>query len=64
MTMDAKVWLVRAAIEEKAGEKAAELMRRPSKHLANQSPLEVAQQPGGANLVLANLDDIVTAELD
>jgi uncharacterized protein (DUF2384 family) len=62
MSMDASVWLVRAALEEAAGERASDLMRRPSKHLANQTPLEVARQPGGARIVLAELDKIVMRE--
>jgi uncharacterized protein (DUF2384 family) len=58
MSTDAGVWLVRAALQEAAGDKAAELMNRPSRHLANQTPLEVAQQPGGARIVLAELENI------
>jgi uncharacterized protein (DUF2384 family) len=59
MATDAGVWLVRAAIEEAVGAKAEEVIARPSKHLADQSPLDVAQEPGGANIVLARLDDIL-----
>ncbi|MBV9521962.1 MAG: DUF2384 domain-containing protein [Alphaproteobacteria bacterium] len=59
MSTEANVWLVRAALEEAVGDKASELMERPTKHLANQSPLEVARQPGGARIVLAELDKIV-----
>ena len=62
MSTAANVWLVRAALEEAAGDKADELLNRRCRELAGRTPLEVAQEPGGANLVLAELDRIVTEE--
>jgi hypothetical protein len=59
MSGDANVWLVKAALEEAVGPRATELMHRRSKYLANLTPLEVAQQPGGARIVLAELDNLV-----
>ena len=61
MATDAGVWLVRAAIEEAVGDrqKASEVLCRPSRRLENRTPLEVARQPGGANVVLAELHEIV-----
>jgi uncharacterized protein (DUF2384 family) len=64
MATNANVWLVRAALEEAAGDDAADLMHWPSKALDNQTPLEVAEQPGGANVVLAALDRIVAQARD
>jgi uncharacterized protein (DUF2384 family) len=60
MASSANVWLVRAALAEAAGDDAAaDLMHYPSRALDNQTPLEVAEQPGGACVVLAALDRIV-----
>ncbi len=62
MSSQASIWLVRAALEEAAEARAQELLCRPSKYLANMSPLEMAQQPGGARIVLGELDKIVKRE--
>ena len=62
MSTAANVWLVRAALEEAVGDKAKELMNRPCPQLADRTPLEVAQEPGGACLVLAELDHILLQE--
>lgn len=59
MSTNTNVWLVSAALKEAAGDQATELMHKPSKHLANLTPHEVAQQPGGATIVLSELDDII-----
>lgn len=40
------------------GERASKLMHRRSKHLGNLTPHELAQQPGGARIVLAELSKI------
>jgi hypothetical protein len=61
--MNANVWLVRIAFEEAVGERATELMHRASKRLANRTPLEVAQQPGGASIVLAEINKIAMDSL-
>ena len=62
MSTAANVWLVRAALEEAVGEKADQLLNRRCRRLAGRTPLEVAQEPGGAYLVLAELDRIVSQE--
>jgi hypothetical protein len=59
MATNANVWLVRAALAEAAGDDAADLMNSPSRALDNLTPFEVAEQPGGACVVLAALDRIV-----
>jgi hypothetical protein len=64
MSNAANVWLVRAAVEEAVGDKAEELLNRRCRLLAGRTPLEVAQEPGGANLVLAELDRILLPEAD
>jgi uncharacterized protein (DUF2384 family) len=64
MATNANVWLVKAALEEAAGTDAADLMQRPSRALDNLTPFEVAEQPGGANVVLAALDRIVAQARD
>jgi len=58
--MNAIVWLVSAAFEEAVGTQAMAMLHRPSKRLANLTPFEVAQQPGGASIVLAELDEILS----
>lgn len=56
---------VERALEAAVGERAPDLLHRASRHLANLTPHEVAQQPGGARIVLAELDNIVReAELN
>lgn len=59
MSTYAGVWLVKAAFQEIAGDKAAELMECRTTALDNLTPLEVAREPGGACIVLAELDAIV-----
>jgi hypothetical protein len=52
------VWRVEAALKKVVGERAKELMNGRSRHLANLTPHEVARMPGGARVVLAELDKI------
>ena len=53
------VWRVERALRAKVGDRATELLRRKTKHLADLSPHEVAQAPNGDRIVLAELDNIV-----
>jgi len=53
------IWRVEVALRSKVGDRAAELMHKKTRHLANLSPHEVAQAPNGERIVLAELDKIV-----
>jgi hypothetical protein len=52
------VWRVEKALRAKVGDRAAELMHKRSRHLANLTPHEVAQAPAGERIVLAVLEKI------
>jgi hypothetical protein len=54
-----RVWRVERALRARVGDRAAELMHKKTKHLANLSPREVAQAPNGDRIVLAELENIV-----
>ncbi len=56
---DDGVWRVEKALRLQLGDRAKTLMHRRSKHLANLTPFEVAEQPHGARIVLVELDNIV-----
>ena len=56
---DDGVWRVEKALRSALGDRAKNLMHRRSKHLANLTPFEVAQEPHGAGIVLVELDNIV-----
>ena len=56
---DDGVWRVEKALRLALGDRAKSLMHRRSKHLANLTPFEVAQEPHGARIVLVELDNIV-----
>jgi hypothetical protein len=56
---DDGVWRVEKALRSALGDRAKSLMHRRSKHLANLTPFEVAQEPHGARIVLVELDNIV-----
>ena len=53
------VWRVEKALRSQLGDRAKTLMHQRSKHLANLTPFEVAQEPHGARIVLVELDNIV-----
>jgi hypothetical protein len=55
------VFRVEKALEAAVGDRAAELMHRHTRHLANLTPHQIAQAPNGARIVLAELDNIVLA---
>jgi hypothetical protein len=56
---DDGVWRVEKALRSQLGDRAKNLMHRRSKHLANLTPFEVAQEPHGARIVLIELENIV-----
>jgi hypothetical protein len=56
---DDGVWRVEKALRSAVGDRAKILMHRRSKHLADLTPFEVAQEPHGARIVLLELDNIV-----
>ena len=53
------VWRVERASRAKVGDRAAVLMHKKTRHLANLTPHELAQAPNGDRIVLAELDNIV-----
>lgn len=56
---DDGVWCVEKALRSAVGDRAESLMRRRSKHLANLTPFELAREPHGARVVLAELENII-----
>jgi hypothetical protein len=54
-----RVSRVERALRAKVGDRAAAVMHRKTRHLADLSPHEVAQAPNGDRIVLAELDNIV-----
>lgn len=56
---DDSVWRVEAILRSALGDRAKTVMQRRSKHLANLTPLEIAKDPCGERIVLAELDNIV-----
>jgi len=50
---------VERAFLQAIGDQGPHWMHRRSKHLANLTPYQVAQQRGGDRIVLAELDNIV-----
>ena len=59
MTNSDGVWRVERALRAKVGDRAAVLMHKKTRHLANLTPHELAQAPNGDRIVLAELDNIV-----
>jgi hypothetical protein len=53
------VWRVEKALRAAVGDQAKSLLHRRSKHLANLTPFEVAREPYGARVVLAELENII-----
>jgi hypothetical protein len=53
------VWRVERTLRSAVGDQAKLLMHRRSRHLANLTPHEVASDPYGERIVLAELDNIV-----
>ena len=57
------LWRVERAFRDLVGPRATELMHRPTKHLADLSPFEVAHTPAGARIVLTELPRIAAAAI-
>jgi hypothetical protein len=53
------VWRVEKAFRSALGDQAKSLMHKRSKHLANLTPFEVAREPHGARVVMAELENII-----
>jgi hypothetical protein len=56
---DDGVWRVEKALAAVAGDRVETLMHRRSRHLGGLTPHEVATVPGGARIVLAELNKIL-----
>ena len=54
------MWRVEKALASAVGERAKALMHRRSRHLANLTPYEIAREPHGARIVLAELDNLIS----
>jgi hypothetical protein len=60
VTTDAlRVRRVEAALREEIGKRAAHVLHKKTRHLADLTPHEVAQAPSGDRIVLAVLNKIV-----
>jgi hypothetical protein len=53
------VWRVEKALAAIVGDRAGTLMHRRSRHLGGLTPHELAAAPGGAPIVLAELNKII-----
>ena len=53
------VWRVEKAFRSMVGDQAKSLMHRRSRHLANLTPFEIAREPHGARVVMAELENII-----
>jgi hypothetical protein len=53
------VWRVEKAFRSALGDQAKGLMHRRSRYLANLTPFEIAREPHGARVVMAELDNII-----
>jgi hypothetical protein len=53
------VWRVEKAFRSAVGDRAKSLMHRRSRYLANLTPFEIAREPHGARVVMAELENII-----
>jgi len=53
------VWRVERALRSALGDQAKSLMHRRSRYLANLTPFEIAREPHGARVVMAELENII-----
>jgi hypothetical protein len=56
---DDGVWRVEKALRSALGDQAKSLMHKRSKYLANLTPFEIAREPHGARVVMAELENLI-----